>query len=193
MTLMETLTAAMIFVVIFMLTYGIFDSGSRLMSATDASANNQLEVRQALMDMERTIRGGTDVNAVFRSYKDIPLLVGRTELLFTLNGVDYHYYITKEDFNDESSLYQLRELSDSGGDRIVADNVVSCIFDLDQPLDSKKKVLITITVRETTSTKQDVDFTLNQRVTLRNADGSPCSRMKSLTGIPPTGAMHDIS
>lgn len=182
MTLMETLSAAMIFVVIFMLTYGVFDSGNRLWSVTDASANNQLNVRQALMDMERAIRGGTNIRILQSKSGGRFGAIVKSELRFVLNGSNYHYYVAKAKSTD--TLYQLHETTGSGvlaEDKIIANNIVSCIFNLEQPADEKKKVLITITARKTTSTNDAIDFTLKQMVTLRNADGSICQEVVDLT------------
>ena len=185
MSLMETLSAAMIFVVIFMLTYGTFDSGSRLMSVTDASANNQINVRQALMDMERAIRGATDVKTKYSEANP-----EKSDVRFTLNGVNYRYYIQKA--TPQDSLYQLLEKISPGNDKIIANNIVSCTFRLVEPplvvepLDREKwKVLITVTAQKTTYTNEQIDFTLSQWVALRNADGSQCSEGQTLVGEPP--------
>lgn len=178
-TLLETMSATAILSVIFMMTFGVLDSGDRLWSVTDASAHNQLELREAFMDMERTIRGSTEIS--------IKELEGPDELEITFNEYPIRFYMTEAQDGLTFQLHEERTMHDGTiEDRIIANNVDDCQYGLQDPGDgrSRKKLIITIRARKRTfRTGEEITFTLKHIVALRNqVSEAPPQEFKDDTG-----------
>ena len=173
MTLFETINAVAIFSVIFVMTFGIFDSGNRLCLVSDANANNQFEIRRSLMNMERIIRGAKEFEIVSEEdlHGDGPV---RSEIKFTIDDVYYWYFLEKAEkevvgLNDVYNLYQWRREGEETNDQVIATDITSLEFSLDDE-NNLVKVIIDMTVQKATHRGTIVNFNLKHIATMRNSE-----------------------
>ena len=159
-SVLEALVAVAIFSILVLSVYGVLEAGSRLWMVTDASANNQLEARRAMMDMERQVRGGSDF--LFLQPNNDNSAYGALEFVLDDETITY----TRE-YDSAVRSYYINRATSGGPARRLASNIKLLEFSPDA-VSNPQKVTITIEVEKTTLRGQDVGFSLAEEVNVRN-------------------------
>ncbi|MFC1753009.1 PilW family protein [Thermoproteota archaeon] len=162
-TLIEVMNVLVVCSILFLLTFGVFSSGDRLWLTADASMVNQIEVRKALLDMCRTIRGGEGITIV---PPDNPNPAASNGITF----VDlYGETITYSFIDSGSDAQTILETRGASTTRTLANNIKRIWFTKKDTSDALTRVIIDITAETETIKDDTTQFNLKKMVTLRNS------------------------